>query len=293
MNRVPHEFPLEAALTEALGSGRTVSLVIGHPLTRTLSPALHSAGYDAQGISGEYTFFACKVEPHALGDFLQTARAVGARGISVTMPHKQTIIPFLDDLDPLASRIGAVNTVVNTNGRLVGYNTDAFGVVRPLSEKRDLRNATVLLLGAGGAARAAAHALSNEGARVVIANRDEARARALAGEIRGECVSWGELRDVSPFDIVVQATSVGSAPDVHLSPIEAVGFGPGMILLEMVYTPAVTRLMEIARDAGATLIPGIEMLLWQGVRQYELYTQASAPVDAMRRALESAVGQQS
>jgi shikimate dehydrogenase len=218
-------------------------------------------------------------------------RALGIRGFGVSMPYKQQIMALLDALDPLAARIGAVNTVVNDGGRLTGYNTDALGAARALSEVRPLAGARVLLLGAGGAARAVAHALKEGGAMVTVANRTLDKARALAESSGATPADLGEVARAGDYDVVVNATSVGMREVDARSPVPEEAIRAGQVVMDIVYKPMATALVQAARRRGAVAVHGGRMLLHQAAGQFELYTGAKAPLEAMEAALFEQIGE--
>jgi shikimate dehydrogenase len=208
------------------------------------------------------------------------------------MPFKIEVMPLLDAIAPQAQRIGAVNTIVNDGGRLVGHNTDAVGSLRALEEARSVRGAKCLLLGAGGAARAVAHALSDAGASLTIANRDTARGAELAARVGAEFLPIAEAtRAGGDFDVVVNATSLGMDVDgPSVSPMDPASLAPGSVVMDIVYKPLETALLRAARAAGARAIDGGRMLLHQAAAQFELYTGVPAPLEAMDAALRREQG---
>jgi len=276
-------------------SGKTtVCGVIGDPIEHTMSPAMHNAAYKAAGL--DFIYLGFRVTAPELRDAMTGMRALGIKGLNVTIPHKVAVIPFLNRVDPLAEKIGAVNTVVNEKGMLVGYNTDAMGFLRALVEHGvEPRGMKVLLLGAGGAARAIAYILAEEGAHLVILNRKEefSWAKELAeriGKAYDMAVGVGELdgdavaQAIGDSDIVVNATSVGMTPNAGQSPAPAELLCPGLLVFDVVYNPIETRLLREARAAGADTIDGLQMLVWQGALAHEKFTGQAAPVDIMRQA---------
>ena len=252
-----------------------------------LGAAMHNAGYRALGLPFTYVPFAVTDVAGAIVGM----RALGVRGFGISMPYKQAVMPFVDTLDPVAEAIGAVNTVVNDGGHLTGYNTDASGAVRAFEEIRPLAGARVLRLGAGGAARAIAHGFTDRGARVTIANRDRARAAALAAATGARAAAGlDEANRAGNYDAVVNATSVGMADLAAQSPIAEAALRPGLLVMDIVYKPIETELTRAARRVGATVIHGGRMLLHQAARQFELYTGHDAPLDAMESALLAQIG---
>jgi 3-dehydroquinate dehydratase/shikimate dehydrogenase len=260
-----------------------VYAVIGNPIGHSLSPVLHNTAFRARKADAVFVPFLVR----DLRDFLHAVAPFGVAGFAVTIPHKEAILRFLHDCDPLASRIGAVNTVVvRGGGRLYGYNTDYVGVLRSLERRMRLAGSRVLLLGAGGAARAAAFALAQAGAVVGICSRRPHRARSLAQAVGGQVVARAELRREF-FDAVVNCTPVGMYPRGG-SPLGSAELHC-RIVMDMVYRPREPKLLRIARARGIETISGIEMFLAQGVAQYEIWTGERAPEAAMRRAVLSAL----
>jgi shikimate dehydrogenase len=248
--------------------------------------AMHLAGYRALDLPFTYVPFAVT----DLAGAVTGMRALGLRGAGISMPYKQDVIPLLDRLDPLAARIGAVNTVVNDGGVLTGHNTDAAGAARALEEVRPLAGARVLLLGAGGAARAVAHAAAARGAQVTLANRSVDKARAVAAQVGGVAAGLDEVGRAGDYDVIINATSVGMAEVDAASPVPEGAMRPGQVVMDIVYKPMETELVRAARRRGATAIHGGRMLLHQAARQFELYTGRDAPLAAMEAALLEQIG---
>ncbi len=246
----------------------------------TLGQHLHRAGYAALGLDHAYVSFGVE----DLAGAITGMRALGLRGLGVSMPYKEAVLPLLDALDPLARRIGAVNTIVNDDGRLTGHNTDALGASRALAEVIDVAGRRVLLLGSGGAARAIAHALSDAGARLHVAGRTLPRAEALAAAVGA---SAGPLATVDPaeHEVVINATSAGMAEVTATPALDPARLGPDHLLMDIVFRPLETALVAGARALGARVITGDRMLLHQACGQFELYTGHPAPIDAMAAAL--------
>jgi shikimate dehydrogenase len=255
-------------------------------LAGPLGRSMHEAGYRALGLAFTYVPFAITDLPGAITGM----RALGIRGFGVSQPYKRDVIALVDALEPTAARIGAVNTVVNTDGRLVGYNTDWLGAMRALEEVRELRGARVLLVGAGGAGRAIAFGLHDRGAVVTIANRDRGRAGALAAETNASVAGLDEGARAGDYDVVINATSVGQADTTAASPIETAGLHQGQLVMDIVTKPVRTPLLEAAKARGATTLHGGRMLLHQAASQFELYTGIPAPLEAMDAALRAVTG---
>ena len=255
--------------------------VVAHPVSHSKSPFIHNRSFQACGIDSVYLPFL--VSPGQLGNWMNFAEKLPVAGFSVTIPHKRKIMRYLDIIEPLAKRIGAVNTVWRAAGKWRGTNTDTEGVIKPLRRHLPLANASVLIAGYGGAARAAAIALKDAGAKVTITGRKIADAASLARVIKGDAVTLEEARR-GKSDVLVHATPVGMAPDVTGN-LFADGV-PAQVVLDMVYNPHETALLKLAKEQGCTVIPGVEMLLEQAACQFEIWTGEPAPRDVMREALQ-------
>ncbi len=274
-------------------SGKTVPCgVIGDPIEHTMSPVMHNAAF--RELDLDYVYTAFRVRSEELGEAIRGMRALNIRGLNVTIPHKVNIIPFLDEVDPLAKKIGAVNTVINNGGTLTGHNTDALGFLQALLDRGvDPKDKNVLVTGAGGASRAVCHILAERGAKLFIFNRVEEldwayelaasvschyKYEAKAGELHRQ-----NLAAVLPTaDILVNTTSVGMNPDGNRTPVDADLLRKEMVVFDIVYNPIETRLLREAGSVGAQTIRGIDMLAWQGALAFEKFTGKQAPVDLMR-----------
>lgn len=258
--------------------------VIGDPVGHSLSPQMQNAAFAARRMDAVYLPFLVR----DLKDFLAAVAPLGIRGFSVTLPHKERILPHLDGCDALAEKIGAVNTVVvRGRGKPYGYNTDYVGVLRALEQRMPLRGSRVLIVGAGGAARAVAFALAEAGASPCVCARRPARAKALARAVGGEAVAWNRLR-TEFFDAIVNATPVGMHPLVGRSPLEARDLNCRLVF-DTIYRPRRTKLLELAARRGIETVSGVEMFVAQGAAQWEIWTGQRAPVEAMRRAVDLAL----
>jgi 3-dehydroquinate dehydratase / shikimate dehydrogenase len=258
--------------------------VIADPIRHSISPAVHNRAFQARRMDAVYLPFL--VSPANLRDFFQLAEKLPLAGFSVTIPHKQKIIRYLDTVDPLARRIGAVNTVWRKGGKWRGTNTDAAGVTEPLSRIMRLGNASALIVGNGGAARGAACALATAGARIALVGRNPDRVRALAKVCGAEALARDQL-ETRHFDVVVHATPLGMFP--HVNECFFNGHIPGDVVFDMVYNPLETMLIRRAREQGKTVVPGIDMFIAQAVGQFELWTGESAPRAVMQRAAAEAL----
>ena len=259
--------------------------VIADPVGHSISPAVHNRAFQARRIDAVYLPFLVP-SPH-LRDFMGLATSLPVTGFSVTIPHKQRVLRYLDAVDPLAKRIGAVNTVWRKAGKWRGLNADAPAVITPLARHLRLARKSVLLVGSGGAARAAAFALTDEGARVSIVGIEQPQVCALARACGGEVLLEGQLGK-RHFDALIHATPLGMFPNV-----EGCYFQdriPADIVLDMVYNPLETALVRRAREQGKIVVPGLQMFLEQAARQFEVWTGESAPRPAMEKAAREALG---
>jgi len=253
--------------------------VIADPVRHSLSPVIHNRAFQSKRLDAVYLPFL--VAPPQLRDFFVAADKTPIVGFSVTIPHKQKVVRYLDIVDPLARRIGAVNTVWKKAGKWRGTNTDTHGVVTPLSKHLRLSKATILVAGNGGAARGAASALIEAGAKVSLVGRNPDRVRALARMCNGEAL----LRDQAEarkFDVVVHATPLGMFPNINDCFFR--NTIPGEIVFDMVYNPLDTLLIQRAREQGKTVIQGLEMFIEQAARQFEIWTGENAPRQVMEKA---------
>lgn len=250
--------------------------VIADPVRHSVSPHVHNRAFQSKRCDAVYVPFL--VNPNLLRDFFHFADELPLAGFSVTIPHKRRIMRYLDSIDPLAKRIGAVNTVWKKAGKWRGANTDAEAVSGPIAKLIRLATATALIVGNGGAARGAACALTDAGAKVSITGRNIDRVRALARSVDGEALAHEQALE-RHFDVVINATPVGMFPHVADCPFE--GKIPGEIVFDMVYNPLETTLIRRAREQGKQVIPGLTMFIEQAVRQFEIWTGETAPRAAM------------
>jgi 3-dehydroquinate dehydratase/shikimate dehydrogenase len=264
---------------EKLGKSAKIYGVIADPIRHSISPAVHNRAFQSRRLDAVYLPFL--VSPVYLRDFFSLAAKLPLAGFSVTIPHKQKIIRYLDAVDPLARRIGAVNTVWRKAGKWRGTNTDAAGVTGPLSRLLRLPKSSILIVGNGGAARGAACALSDAGARIALVGRNADRVRALSKVCGAEALGREQL-DSRHFDAVVHATPLGMYP--HVDECFFNGNIPADVVFDMVYNPIETVLVKRAREQGKTVLPGLDMFIEQAVRQFEIWTGESAPRAAMHKA---------
>jgi shikimate dehydrogenase len=274
--------------------------VIGWPVEHSVSPQMHNAAFHDLGLDWCYLPFA--VPPQRITQAVNGIRALGLRGANVTVPHKQTVLALVDELTPAARAIGAVNTIINHDEKLIGHNTDAGGFLRALREAGIMpEGCRAMVLGAGGAARAVVYALAQAGAQVVILNRTPERAIQLATEftgvndvalLRAGALDATTLDKEAPYaQLVVNTTPLGMWPNLDTSPwIPEVPFPAEARLFDLIYNPRETRLMRGARAAGALAVDGLAMLVHQGAEALELWTGAKPPVEVMYAACIAALG---
>jgi 3-dehydroquinate dehydratase / shikimate dehydrogenase len=269
---------------DRISSRTSVYGVIGDPIGHSLSPHLHNAGFRARTVDAVFLPFLVR----DLRDFLSVVNEFKISGFAVTIPHKQVILRHLDGCDPVADSIGAVNTVVvRGNGKLYGYNTDYIGVLRALERKIPLHGSRVLILGAGGSARAVAFALAQAGTAVCVCARRPRQAVALARSVGGQAVPRTRLR-TEFFDAIVNTTPVGMYPHVTESPLGARELNCHL-LFDLIYRPRVTKLMQLAADRRIEIVSGLDMFIAQGTAQWEIWMGERAPIALMRRAVVRAL----
>ena len=268
---------------EQVDAATRVYGVAGDPVSHSLSPAIMNTALRRENVNAVYLALHAKT----LKDLLACVRDIPIHGLSITMPYKQAILEHLDNTDSHTTKIGACNTVVRAqDGKLYGFNTDTAGVVRPLEQRITLEGARVLVLGAGGAARAAVFGLKERGCEVSVLNRSVAPAQKLARQAKARSVKRPDLRKLS-FDVIVNATPVGMA-NTRESPLNENEINARYVF-DMIYDPPETRLMKMAKERGAQVIPGIEMFVQQAARQFEIWTGKPAPWDDMLRVVTIAL----
>jgi len=260
--------------------------VIGNPIGHSLSPLMHNAGFAHRHVNAVFIPFLVR----DLADFMKAVRPLRISGLSVTLPHKQQILRYLDECEPLAAEIGAVNTVVCRAGKLHGYNTDHLGVMLSLGRKIKLEGARVLIFGVGGAGRTVGFAAARAGAQVFFCARRPEAARAAARDFGAEAVERKDLRELE-FDAIVNATPIGMMPLADVSPLEAAELRCGLVF-DLIYRPMRTRLLRLAERRGIATLSGVDMFVAQGVAQWELWTGEKAPVRPMRAEVTAALARE-
>ncbi len=267
--------------------------ILGNPIEHTLSPVMHNAAFEELNL--DFVYVAFRVRREELRDAIIGSRSLNILGLNVTMPHKNAVMRYLDELDPTARSIGAVNTILNDEGRLIGYNTDGIGALKALKENGITPNGKkLLLLGAGGAGKAIAFHAAQEVTELVILNRTPRKAKKLAEVLRKEFskkINSKELstetveQELKDTDIVINATSVGMHPDIDQSLVPQSLLRPDLCVMDIIYNPLETMLAKDAKAVGAKVVSGIEMLVYQGAASFEIWTNHPAPVKVMKQAV--------
>ena len=267
--------------------------IIGNPVRHSLSPMIHNGAFKRLGWNAVYLAFEIK----NLGEALRGIRGLGVRGVSVTHPFKTEVIPFLDKVEKLAKKIGAVNTIVHRGGRLIGYNTDCDGALEALEEKMDLRGKRVVLLGAGGAARAIGFGIKERDGQLIIANRSRDRGEALSRELKCHFIPMSSLVKMKAgeleADVVINATSLGMVPRERETPLPKKLLRKGMMVMDIVYEPLQTKLLREAKEKGCLTINGLEMLVRQGVAQFMIWTGKRPEIGKIKKDLRRALEEES
>ena len=270
--------------------------IIGDPVEHTISPFLHNSAFKAAGLNSVYVPF--WVTPKKLPQAVDGLRSLGVQGFNVIIPHKVTILQLLDDIDHSVRRIGAVNTVKNENGKLKGYNTDGVGALKALEEANIKLQGKAIILGAGGAARAIAFTLTKHVDEIVIYNRTETRALDLSSElskssripITGKKLDFQlSSEKLGDGDIIINTTSLGMYPDVNSSPIDPNVINSNITVFDIVYTPYKTKLLKEAEARGAKTVPGVNMLVYQAIKSFKIWTERSVEDKVFFKAAMSAL----
>jgi shikimate dehydrogenase len=276
-------------IQQKISGSTTLCIALGDPVASSLSPRMHNSAYAARGLEGKFVYVAARVSSMQLPQAIAGIRALGIRGASCLMPHKTALLSLVDVVDQHALQIGAINTLVNREGVLTGYNTDWIGVARSLEEATSLQGKQAVILGNGGAARAAAYGVRLSGANVHIIGRSLERAQELASLVDGTASTFEDVALVVPkADVIVNATPLGmEASDI--SPLPQDLLQPYHTVLDTVYHPHETLLLRQTLECGGTAVYGISMLLHQGVEQFKLFTELEPPIEVMRQVLWDAI----
>lgn len=265
-----------------IDSSTKVCAVIGNPVKHSRSPQMHNAGYQHLGLNFVYVAFTVTNVKTAISGL----RAIGVRGIVVTIPHKIAVMQYVDNLDNAAKKIGAVNTIVNDNGKLKATNTDWIGGLETLKKATSIKDKTIAVFGAGGAARALVYGLKLHGAFVHVYNRTMPHAQKLVEDFHLEQAHpLEDKQSLKKTDIIINTTSVGMEPNINQSPIPADFIESHHIVFDIVYTPKETLLLKLAKSKGAKIVFGDDMVLYGAIPQFELFTGVKAPLAAMKQAL--------
>ncbi|MFC1691335.1 shikimate dehydrogenase [Nanoarchaeota archaeon] len=273
-----------------LTSKTKICAVIGDPIEHSMSPVIHNAAFHATKLDFAYVAF----QVTNLNFAIMGMRALGIRGFSVTLPHKIDAMNYVDKLDPVAKNIGAINTIVNDNGTLIGYNTDGDGALKAIEEKTKLDNKKILILGAGGAARAIALtiAMKRKPEQITILNREMKKAENLIRDVKkavkinakADHFTDQNIKDeTSKADIIINTTPIGMSPRKNLTPIPNFWIPPGKVVFDIIYNPMETKLLNEAKEKGCKVISGIEMFINQAAEQFKLFTGKPAPKEIMRK----------
>lgn len=275
---------------------KKVYAVIGDPIAHSMSPAMHNDAFQNEKLDAEYLAF--HVKPDCLEDAIKGMKALGVSGFNITIPHKEKIIPLLDDVDELAKAIGAVNTVINKDGRLIGYNTDGIGYIKALQEEYsfELTMKKTLIIGAGGAARAIYFTLVKEGVKQVdIANRTKDRAVNLISDCPYKNSSLALTiaeaeQKIAEYDLIIQTTSIGMSPNVDVSPLDVTNIKSTAFVSDIIYNPLKTKILSDAEQQGADIQNGIGMFAYQGAIAFQIWTGIMPETSRMKQIVLNNLG---
>ncbi len=264
--------------------------IFGNPVRHSLSPFIHNLSFREKNLNAVYLAF----EPESIGDSVKAIRSLGISGASVTIPFKVDAMEHLDELDPLAENIGSINTIHNTGGRLKGYNTDGYGAVKSLRENGvNIEGSGFLIIGNGGSARSIAFTILQEGGSVMISGRNVEKVGALKRDLMKtgsgvEAVLLENLDELitAKYDVIINTTPIGMHPDLNSIPIDGDLIKRSHTVFDIVYSPEMTRLLKTASEKGCRIIRGLDMLINQGVKQFEIWTGERAPVELIKAELK-------
>ena len=270
--------------------------VIGDPIAHSMSPAMQNDAFRREELDAEYLAF--HVKPEGLGDAVKGLKALGVCGFNITIPHKESVIPFLDEVDELARAIGAVNTVINKDGRLIGYNTDGIGYIKALEEELtgELKTKRTLIIGAGGAARAIYFTLVKEGVKQVdITNRTKERAVNLISECPYDNNSKAFTLDeaeqrIAEYDLIIQTTSIGMSPNIDDSPMDVTNIKSSAFVSDIIYNPLKTKILVEAEKKGAKIQNGVGMFAYQGAIAFQIWTGIMPDTSRMKQIVLTKLG---
>jgi shikimate dehydrogenase len=269
-----------------------VCCLIGGPVEHSVSPLMFNKAFEFLGL--DFVYIAFRVEEMELRNAIKGIKALGIKGVNVTMPHKIKVMKFLDKIDKLALKIGAVNTILNENGKLIGFNTDGEGALRALKENDcKIKERKVMVIGAGGAGRAVSYYMAKESPReLVIFNRTREKAAKLAKSLKKEFRLNIKVlpltlhyikREIENADILINCTSVGMFPNINASLLPKEVLRKDLTVMDIVYNPLETKLLKDAKNVGAKVINGVEMLVYQAATSFKIWTEKEAPIDLMKK----------
>ncbi len=273
-----------------INSETSLYCIFGNPVKHSLSPVIHNSAFRELGINAVYLAF----EPETIEEAIRSVRSLNIKGASITIPFKVEVMKYIDHVDPLAGQIGSVNTIHNVSGRLTGYNTDGQGALNSLLKKNiGINNSNILIIGNGGSARAVAFTLLQNKASVFICGRNHERIKALAKDLKvfydnADNILLDKLdkRFMSKIDILINTTPLGMTPRINSCPIDENLITDRHTVFDIVYSPEKTKLLNIAEKKGCVIIKGIEMLINQGIMQFEIWTNRKAPEEIIYRSIK-------
>lgn len=272
-----------------INSSTELFCILGKPVRHSLSPVIHNTAFSKSGINAVYLAF----EPDSIEGGISSIRSLAIKGASVTIPFKIEAMKYLDEIDPLAKKIGSINTIHNIDGKLTGYNTDGYGAVKALANNNiNIQNSRVMIIGNGGSARAIAFTLLEQNACAIIAGRNPEKIKNLASDLNNsysnvESIKLNEINKeyMSDIDIIINTTPLGMAPGTDVIPIDPEIIHGNHAVFDIVYSPDITRLLDTAMSKGCRTVRGIEMLINQGIKQFEIWTGMHAPLKEITEAV--------
>ena len=270
---------------KSINTKTSLYAVLGNPIKHSLSPHMHNSAFEHINYNALYLAF----EVQNIKEAVLGIKALGIKGASITIPHKVSAMDYIDEIDEDAVKIGAINTIVNKDGKLLGYNTDYAGAINAIYEKTTIKDKYISLIGAGGAARAIGYGIIKDGGKLTIFNKFIDEGELLAKDLG---VKFYPISDFSKINcqILINATPLGMDPDIDTTPIQKKYLQKEMVVMDIVYNPLKTRLLKEAQSIGCEIINGVHMFVYQGVSQFELWTGQKAPVDIMKNAVLECLG---
>lgn len=260
-----------------------ICMIIGDPVKQSRGPWVYNNVFRQLKIDDEFVYKSRQIKPSELKKFIVEVKQKNIHGLSVTIPHKEAIMQYLDEIETTAQTIGAVNTVVNNRGKLIGYNTDWLGIAKPLQGLTKIADKNVAIIGAGGAARAAAYAIKKHKGHFTIYNRTLEKGQQIALELDGKADSFAHISSAAFADIIINATPVGQVPNETQTPLEEKFISTNQIIFDVISHPYETLLLKEAKRKGSKMIHGSEMWLYQGIEQFKLFTGLALDVNILRQ----------